>query len=73
MRKEKLVSDHMSRLKARPRQLEVDPDCLRWMPVIVTNTVVSEGEGDEEEEDDEEEEGELHKEVHFKVHETCNT
>uniref|UniRef100_A0A3P8ZLZ7 Histone acetyltransferase n=1 Tax=Esox lucius TaxID=8010 RepID=A0A3P8ZLZ7_ESOLU len=54
IRKEKLVSTHMARLAARPRQLEVDPDCLRWTPVIVTNTVVSEGE-DEEEEDDEEE------------------
>lgn len=46
----------MVRLKAKPRLLEVDPDCLRWTPVIVTNTVASEGEGDEEE--DEEEEGE---------------
>lgn len=63
MRREKLVSDHMARLKARPRQLEVDPDCLRWTPVIVTNTVVSEGEGDEEEEEDDEEDGELNKEV----------
>ncbi|KAI7812332.1 Myst3 protein [Triplophysa rosa] len=61
VRREKLVSNHMTRLKARPRQLEVDPDCLRWMPVIVTNTVVSEGEGDEE--DDEEEEGEHNKEI----------
>ncbi|XP_028851864.1 histone acetyltransferase KAT6A isoform X2 [Denticeps clupeoides] len=53
MRREKLVSTHMAKLKAKPRQLEVDPDCLRWTPVIVTNTMVSEGEGDEDEEEDE--------------------
>ncbi len=45
----------MTRLKAKPRLLEVDPDCLRWTPVIVTNTVVSEGEGNEDEEEEEEE------------------
>jgi len=61
LRREKLVATHMARLKAKPRLLEVDPDCLRWTPVIVTNTVASEGEGDEEEE--EEEEGEGFKEV----------
>ncbi|CAM9167933.1 unnamed protein product [Lampetra planeri] len=55
VRKEKLVTTHMSRLKARPRLLEVDPECLRWTPVIVTNTVVSDG---EEDEDDYEEPGE---------------
>lgn len=71
VRREKLVSNYMTRLKARPRQLEVDPDCLRWTPVIVTNTVVSEGEGDEEE-DDEEEEEEFNKEVHFKEREMHN-
>uniref|UniRef100_A0A8C1KTN9 Histone acetyltransferase n=1 Tax=Cyprinus carpio TaxID=7962 RepID=A0A8C1KTN9_CYPCA len=41
LRREKLVASHMARLKARPRLLEVDPDCLRWTPVIVTNTVAS--------------------------------
>uniref|UniRef100_A0A8C2DMS1 Histone acetyltransferase n=1 Tax=Cyprinus carpio TaxID=7962 RepID=A0A8C2DMS1_CYPCA len=54
LRREKLVASHMARLKARPRLLEVDPDCLRWTPVIVTNTVASEGEGDEDEEEGEE-------------------
>ncbi|CDQ81548.1 unnamed protein product [Oncorhynchus mykiss] len=49
VRKEKLVSTHMVRLTARPRLLEVDPDSLRWTPVIITNTVVSEGEEEEEE------------------------
>lgn len=53
MRREKLVVNHMTRLKARPRQLDVDPECLRWTPVIVTNTVVSDADGDEEEEDEE--------------------
>ncbi|XP_036382225.1 histone acetyltransferase KAT6A isoform X2 [Megalops cyprinoides] len=57
VRREKLVSTHMARLRANPRQLEVDPDCLRWTPVIVTNTVVSEGEGEEEDEEEEEEDG----------------
>ncbi|MED6282732.1 hypothetical protein CHARACLAT_001417 [Characodon lateralis] len=65
MRREKVVANHMARLKARPRQLEVDPECLRWTPVIVTNTVVSETDGEEEEEEGEEEELEddIHKEI----------
>ncbi|KAG5840466.1 hypothetical protein ANANG_G00189110 [Anguilla anguilla] len=62
VRREKLVSNHMTRLRAHPRQLEVDPDCLRWTPVIVTNTVVSEGEGEDEEEEEEEGEGQTCKE-----------
>ncbi|XP_061907580.1 histone acetyltransferase KAT6A isoform X1 [Entelurus aequoreus] len=56
VRREKLVSNHMARLKARPRQLEVDPECLRWTPVIVTNTVVSDGDEDEDEDDEEQRE-----------------
>lgn len=56
VRREKLVSTHMTRLHARPRLLEVDPDCLRWTPVIVANPVVSDEDGDEDE--DEEEDGE---------------
>lgn len=63
LRREKLVADHMARLKARPRQLEVDPECLRWTPVIVTNTVVSDADGDEDDEDDEEAEENNRKEV----------
>lgn len=64
VRREKLVNNHMARLKARPRQLEVDPECLRWTPVIVTNTVVSDPEGEEDnEEDDEDLEEDNHKEV----------
>ncbi|KAM9743026.1 histone acetyltransferase KAT6A isoform 2-T2 [Menidia menidia] len=53
VRRDKLVSNHMSRLRARPRQLDVDPECLRWTPVIVTNTVVSDADGDDDEEDEE--------------------
>lgn len=56
MRREKLVISHMTRLKARPRQLEVDPECLRWTPVIVTNTVVSDADGDDDDDDEEDEE-----------------
>uniref|UniRef100_A0A3B4G9Y6 Histone acetyltransferase n=1 Tax=Pundamilia nyererei TaxID=303518 RepID=A0A3B4G9Y6_9CICH len=58
MRREKLVANHMARLKARPRQLEVDPECLRWTPVIVTNTVVSDADGDDDDDDDDDEEEE---------------
>ncbi len=63
VRREKLVVSHMARLKARPRQLEVDPECLRWTPVIVTNTVVSDVDGDDEDEEDEEPEEDNRKEV----------
>uniref|UniRef100_A0A8C5HCQ6 Histone acetyltransferase n=1 Tax=Gouania willdenowi TaxID=441366 RepID=A0A8C5HCQ6_GOUWI len=65
VRREKLVSNHMARLKARPRQLEVDSECLRWTPVIVTNTVVSDAEGDDDDDDDDndEEHREENKEV----------
>lgn len=52
VRRDKLVITHMNRLKARPRQLEVDPECLRWTPVIVTNTVVSDADEDEDEEEE---------------------
>lgn len=55
------MSSHMACLTARPRLLEVDPDCLRWTPVIVTNTVVSEGEEEEEEEEGEDTCKEVHK------------
>nr|XP_057926030.1 histone acetyltransferase KAT6A isoform X2 [Doryrhamphus excisus] len=62
VRREKLVANHMARLKSRPRQLEVDPECLRWTPVIVTNTVVSDVDEDEDE-DDEELRDDDHKEI----------
>uniref|UniRef100_A0AAQ5XVE4 Histone acetyltransferase n=1 Tax=Amphiprion ocellaris TaxID=80972 RepID=A0AAQ5XVE4_AMPOC len=55
VRRDKLVTTHMARLKARPRQLEVDPECLRWTPVIVTNTVVSDADGDDDDDDEDDE------------------
>lgn len=58
VRREKLVSNHMARLKARPRLLEVDPECLRWTPVIVTNTVVSDADGDDDDDEEDDEQGE---------------
>lgn len=58
-----MVISHMTRLKARPRQLEVDPECLRWTPVIVTNTVVSDADGDDDDEEDEDAEEDNRKEV----------
>ncbi|XP_029684981.1 histone acetyltransferase KAT6A isoform X2 [Takifugu rubripes] len=63
VRREKLVNNHMARLKARPRQLDVDPECLRWTPVIVTNTVVSDPEGDDDNEEDDEDMEDNRKEV----------
>lgn len=63
VRREKVVASHMARLKARPRQLDVDPECLRWTPVIVTNTVVSDSDKDNDEEAEDAEE-DHHKEVH---------
>lgn len=65
VRREKLLTSHITCLKARPRQLEVDPECLRWTPVIVTNTVVSDADGEEEDEEEEDEgaEKDNHKEV----------
>ena len=55
IRREKLIQDHMAKLQLNLRPVDVDPECLRWTPVIVSNSVVSE---EEEEESDEEENGE---------------
>lgn len=63
VRREKLIDNHIARLKTRPRQLEVDPECLRWTPVIVTNTVVSDADEDEDEEDAQEQTVDDRKEV----------
>ncbi|XP_043836907.1 histone acetyltransferase KAT6A isoform X2 [Dromiciops gliroides] len=54
IRREKLIQDHMAKLQVNLRPVDVDPECLRWTPVIVSNSVVSE----EEEEDAEEGENE---------------
>ncbi|KAM4749468.1 histone acetyltransferase KAT6A [Rhinophrynus dorsalis] len=56
VRREQQIQSHMSRLQARPREVEVDPEALRWTPVIVTNSVVSDEEDENSEEEEEEEE-----------------
>lgn len=55
IRREKLIQDHMAKLQLNLRPVDVDPECLRWTPVIVSNSVVSEEE-DEEADDGEKEE-----------------
>lgn len=63
IRREKLIQDHMAKLQLNLRPVDVDPECLRWTPVIVSNSVVSEEEEEEAEEGENEEpqcqEGEL--------------
>uniref|UniRef100_A0A8D0L9C0 Histone acetyltransferase n=1 Tax=Sphenodon punctatus TaxID=8508 RepID=A0A8D0L9C0_SPHPU len=55
VRREKLIQDHMAKLKINLRLVDVDPECLRWTPVIVSNSVVSEDEEEEPEEGENEE------------------
>ncbi|XP_045444809.1 histone acetyltransferase KAT6A isoform X5 [Pipistrellus kuhlii] len=50
IRREKLIQDHMTKLQLNLRPVDVDPECLRWTPVIVSNSVVSEEEEEEAEE-----------------------
>ncbi|XP_025741687.1 histone acetyltransferase KAT6A [Callorhinus ursinus] len=50
IRREKLIQDHMAKLQLNLRPVDVDPECLRWTPVIVSNSVVSEEEEEEAEE-----------------------
>jgi histone acetyltransferase MYST3 len=47
IRREKLIQDHMAKLQLNLRAVDVDPECLRWTPVIVSNSVVSEEEDEE--------------------------
>ncbi|KAM3912901.1 histone acetyltransferase KAT6B isoform 2-T2 [Leptodactylus fuscus] len=49
IRREKLIESYMLKVKSRPRINEVDPDCLRWTPVI-SNAAVSEEEPEVEKE-----------------------
>ncbi|XP_078576513.1 uncharacterized protein LOC144862110 isoform X2 [Branchiostoma floridae x Branchiostoma japonicum] len=43
--RKRLVEDHMTRLEsAAERRAEVDPDALRWSPLIVSNTAILEEE-----------------------------
>lgn len=62
IRREKLIQDHMAKLQLNLRPVDVDPECLRWTPVIVSNSVVSEEEEEDEEEEEEEEEDEEERE-----------
>ncbi|XP_074856120.1 histone acetyltransferase KAT6B isoform X4 [Carettochelys insculpta] len=50
IRREKLITSHMEKLKANPRVNEVDPECLRWTPLLVSNAAVSEEEREAEKE-----------------------
>ncbi|XP_048378698.1 histone acetyltransferase KAT6A-like isoform X1 [Stegostoma tigrinum] len=52
IRREKLIQEHMAKLQTNPRQIEVDPDSLRWTPLIFSNTAMSEEEEDEDDEDE---------------------
>uniref|UniRef100_A0A3B5BH43 histone acetyltransferase n=1 Tax=Stegastes partitus TaxID=144197 RepID=A0A3B5BH43_9TELE len=48
IRRERLIQRHMERLRANPRQNEVDPDALRWTPSTTLNAVLSEEEREAE-------------------------
>ncbi|XDA89999.1 hypothetical protein R6Z07M_019602 [Ovis aries] len=50
IRREKLIQDHMAKLQLNLRPVDVDPECLRWTPVIVSNSVEEEEEEREPEE-----------------------
>ncbi|XP_048166516.1 histone acetyltransferase KAT6B isoform X3 [Corvus hawaiiensis] len=50
IRREKLILSHMEKLKANPRINEVDPESLRWTPLLVSNAAVSEEEREAEKE-----------------------
>uniref|UniRef100_A0A3P9CGU4 histone acetyltransferase n=1 Tax=Maylandia zebra TaxID=106582 RepID=A0A3P9CGU4_9CICH len=48
IRRERLIQRHMEKLRANPRQIEVDPDALRWTPSTTLNAVLSEEEREAE-------------------------
>ncbi|KAM4702554.1 histone acetyltransferase KAT6B [Rhinophrynus dorsalis] len=50
IRREKIMESHMGKAKARSRVNEVDPECLRWTPVITSNAAVSDEEREAEKE-----------------------
>nr|XP_060625113.1 histone acetyltransferase KAT6B isoform X2 [Anolis sagrei ordinatus] len=50
IKREKLISSHMEKLKTNPRINEVDPESLRWTPLLVPNAAVSEEEREAEKE-----------------------
>lgn len=50
IRREKLILDHMEKLKTCSRVNELDPECLRWTPILISNVAVSEEEREAEKE-----------------------
>ncbi|XP_051030724.1 histone acetyltransferase KAT6B isoform X3 [Phodopus roborovskii] len=50
IRREKLILDHMEKLKNCSRPNELDPESLRWTPILISNAVVSEEEREAEKE-----------------------
>ncbi|CAH2321677.1 histone acetyltransferase KAT6B isoform X3 [Pelobates cultripes] len=50
IKREKIMAGHMGKAKDRSRVNEVDPECLRWTPVITSNAAVSEEEREAEKE-----------------------
>ncbi|XP_006791202.1 histone acetyltransferase KAT6B isoform X2 [Neolamprologus brichardi] len=48
IRRERLIQRHMEKLRANPRQIEVDPDALHWTPSTTLNAVLSEEEREAE-------------------------
>ncbi|XP_075697974.1 histone acetyltransferase KAT6B isoform X3 [Rhinoderma darwinii] len=53
IRREKLMESYMLKVKSRPQINEVDPECLRWTPIISSNAAVSEEEQEVETKQDE--------------------
>ncbi|XP_075697973.1 histone acetyltransferase KAT6B isoform X2 [Rhinoderma darwinii] len=52
IRREKLMESYMLKVKSRPQINEVDPECLRWTPIISSNAAVSEEEQEVETKDE---------------------
>ncbi|XP_072280110.1 histone acetyltransferase KAT6B isoform X4 [Pyxicephalus adspersus] len=50
IRREKILASCVVKVKTRGHVNEVDPDCLRWTPVISSNSAMSEEETDSEKE-----------------------
>ncbi|MEE6514229.1 hypothetical protein FKM82_022251, partial [Ascaphus truei] len=50
IRREQMMTSHMEKMKSSTRLNELDPEGLRWTPVIASNTAVSEEEREAEKE-----------------------
>lgn len=50
IRREKLILGHMEKLKTCSRSNELDPESLRWTPILISNAAVSEEEREAEKE-----------------------